>query len=228
MSSQTPNINLTLPTGAEKVSRQIINDNNTKIDTAIGTLNSNIGNLKYIENPSSVQEITNALPTTGNTAVVFFSGEVATLFNTSGANYGIFTKGASTPRWDYVFAKQNGIFDIGNIQYNNNTPAITSHQINIANTISKVGEFTIAANSSKSFTLPSDGVYLLAGYGSAVALQSGVFLIGGYSTASRCSVANLTGITSVSINASNTSSLTFTASNNNQDNSITFNIIKLR
>lgn len=45
MSSQTPNINLTLPTGAEKVSRQIINDNNTKIDTAIGTLNSNISSL---------------------------------------------------------------------------------------------------------------------------------------------------------------------------------------
>ena len=42
MSSQTPNINLTLPTGLERVSRQIINDNNTKIDTAIGTLNSNI------------------------------------------------------------------------------------------------------------------------------------------------------------------------------------------
>lgn len=36
MSSQTPNIGLTLPTGSENVSRQIINDNNTKIDTAIG------------------------------------------------------------------------------------------------------------------------------------------------------------------------------------------------
>lgn len=45
MSSQTPNINLTLPTGLEKVSRQIINDNNTKIDTAIGALNSNINTL---------------------------------------------------------------------------------------------------------------------------------------------------------------------------------------
>ena len=42
MSSQTPNINLTLPTGVEKVSRQIINDNNTKIDTAVGTLNNNM------------------------------------------------------------------------------------------------------------------------------------------------------------------------------------------
>lgn len=36
MSSQTPNIGLTLPTGSENVSRQIINENNTKIDTAIG------------------------------------------------------------------------------------------------------------------------------------------------------------------------------------------------
>lgn len=39
MSSQTPNLNLVLPVGTEKVSRQIINDNNTKIDTAVG-LNS--------------------------------------------------------------------------------------------------------------------------------------------------------------------------------------------
>ena len=36
MSSQTPNLNLVLPVGTEKVSRQIINDNNTKIDTAVG------------------------------------------------------------------------------------------------------------------------------------------------------------------------------------------------
>lgn len=37
MSSQTPNLNLVLPVGTEKVSRQIINDNNTKIDTAVGS-----------------------------------------------------------------------------------------------------------------------------------------------------------------------------------------------
>lgn len=35
MSSQTPNIGLTLPIGSEKVSRQIINENNTKIDAAV-------------------------------------------------------------------------------------------------------------------------------------------------------------------------------------------------
>ena len=54
MASTTPNIRLTLPTGAEKVSRQIINDNNTKIDTAIGTLNSNLGS------PSSASSVTGA------------------------------------------------------------------------------------------------------------------------------------------------------------------------
>ena len=38
MASTTPNIGLTLPTGAEKVSRQIINDNNTIIDGKIGAV----------------------------------------------------------------------------------------------------------------------------------------------------------------------------------------------
>lgn len=45
MSSQTPNLNLVLPVGTEKVSRQIINDNNTKIDTAVGSNSSAIANL---------------------------------------------------------------------------------------------------------------------------------------------------------------------------------------
>lgn len=38
MASTTPNIGLTLPTGAEKVSRQIINDNNTLIDGKMGAV----------------------------------------------------------------------------------------------------------------------------------------------------------------------------------------------
>ena len=65
MSSQTPNINLTLPTGAENVSRQIINDNNTKIDTAIGTLNSKLtkpSNISYGDIiGTSLQQIETAL-----------------------------------------------------------------------------------------------------------------------------------------------------------------------
>lgn len=39
MSSQTPNLNLTLPVGTEKVSRQIINENMTKIDQYCGAIN---------------------------------------------------------------------------------------------------------------------------------------------------------------------------------------------
>lgn len=45
MSSQTPNLNLVLPVGTENVSRQIINDNNTKIDTAVGDNSDAIANL---------------------------------------------------------------------------------------------------------------------------------------------------------------------------------------
>lgn len=45
MSSQTPNLNLVLPVGTEKVSRQIINDNNTKIDTAVGNNSDAIANI---------------------------------------------------------------------------------------------------------------------------------------------------------------------------------------
>ena len=66
MASSTPNINLTLPVGSEHVSRQIINDNFTKIDTAIGAvpsgqslqgeadaLNNNIATLGGIINGSN-------------------------------------------------------------------------------------------------------------------------------------------------------------------------------
>lgn len=59
MASTTPNIGLTLPTGAEKVSRQIINNNNTKIDTAIGTLNGKILNRQnrtYVSTVSAFNE----------------------------------------------------------------------------------------------------------------------------------------------------------------------------
>lgn len=38
MATQTPNLGLTLPIGTENVSRQVINTNNTKIDTAFGAI----------------------------------------------------------------------------------------------------------------------------------------------------------------------------------------------
>ena len=100
--------------------------------------------------------------------------------------------------------------------------------ITVAKLLASSSSFTIPASGSTAFMLPSDGVYILAGYGSAVQIQNVVFIIGGYSTASRCSVVNLTGNNIVTINSSNTSSLTFTASNSQANNSITLNIIKLR
>lgn len=42
MATTTPNLGLTLPTGTEKVSRQIINDNMQLIDTAVGEVDTKI------------------------------------------------------------------------------------------------------------------------------------------------------------------------------------------
>lgn len=46
MATQTPNLGLTLPIGTENVSRQVINDNNTIIDTAVGDTNGAIAKLQ--------------------------------------------------------------------------------------------------------------------------------------------------------------------------------------
>jgi hypothetical protein len=56
MSTQTPNLNLVLPVGAENVSRQIVNDNNTKIDTFAGTTNSAI---TTINDKLTLSQVTN-------------------------------------------------------------------------------------------------------------------------------------------------------------------------
>ena len=87
--------------------------------------------------------------------------------------------------------------------------------------------FTVNKSSSANFTLPGDGVYLLAGFGSTVALNSAVFLIGGYTSASRCTVTNLSGVSQITITNTNTSALTFTASNASTSNSVTFRLIQL-
>ena len=92
MASTTPNINLTLPTGAEKVSRQIINDNNTKIDTAIGTLNSNLAPLT-----NGIQRITTS--STVSHTLTFSNGTVALIgvASANGQAYGLYyaVKGTS-------------------------------------------------------------------------------------------------------------------------------------
>ena len=57
MSSQTPNLNLVLPVGTEHVSRQIINDNNTKIDTAVGANSTAIAKLNYVATLNSTNDL---------------------------------------------------------------------------------------------------------------------------------------------------------------------------
>ena len=58
MSSQTPNLDLVLPVGTEKVSRQIINDNNTKIDTAVGSNSDAIANLSGYDKTAWIGNVT--------------------------------------------------------------------------------------------------------------------------------------------------------------------------
>ena len=44
MATVTPNLNLELPLGTENVSRQLINSNNTKIDTFAGNVQEELDN----------------------------------------------------------------------------------------------------------------------------------------------------------------------------------------
>lgn len=77
MASSTPNINLTLPVGSEKVSRQVINDNNTKIDNAIGALPSgqNLqGEIESLNNKLTRTHLTTA--TDLNTLLALSTGNV--------------------------------------------------------------------------------------------------------------------------------------------------------
>lgn len=76
MSSQTPNLNLVLPVGTEKVSRQIINDNNTKIDTAVGA------------NSTAIAKVQNGL--------AFIVGNTNTTGSTLAVGQFIYVKGHST------------------------------------------------------------------------------------------------------------------------------------
>lgn len=100
MSSQTPNINLTLPTGAENVSRQIINDNNTKIDTAIGTLNGNL--TKSIKSVCPIAE--------GNTHSAFVAGNIIYI-----RNHPTLTEGSYTVT---QYVAQNATLSDSNVTYN--------------------------------------------------------------------------------------------------------------
>ena len=54
------------------------------------------------------------------------------------------------------------------------------------NTVQKIADYIVPTNGNISITLPSDGQYILCGWGSAVAMNSIMFIIGGYATASRC------------------------------------------
>ena len=86
MASTTPNIGLTLPTGAEKVSRQIINDNNTIIDGKMGAVpgGQNLqGEIDALNSNLSISEgtVTNVVtPTRSDVFKCYKTGHVVQVF----------------------------------------------------------------------------------------------------------------------------------------------------
>lgn len=226
----TPNLGLRIPLGTDPASVDDINYNSNALDTAIGDIGSTsvADQLGAYNSSLSSTQAGMAIVVNGNTAPRnITAGQYLFIKNHSSLSAGGYHATANiangaTITSSNVAADADGVVNGAFSALNSNITNLSEHKIGI------VGTFTVAGGGSTSFTLPSDGVYLLAGYGSLIALQNGVFLIGGYVTASRCSVVNLSGIQAVSIDASNTSSLTFTATNSSSNNSIEFNIIKLK
>lgn len=93
MASTTPNIGLTLPTGAEKVSRQIINANNTIIDSKMGAVPSG----------KNLQGEINALNSKIVTTIISSQTSIVALANTveSGETRKFYVDNASTTLTDY-------------------------------------------------------------------------------------------------------------------------------
>lgn len=87
--------------------------------------------------------------------------------------------------------------------------------------------FTIAANSSITIQANSSRIMcLLFGVSDSQYVASIAYLIGGYVTASRCVVTNLSGLTGVTINASSTTDMKFVITNT-QNFSVSFSIYNL-
>lgn len=101
MSSQTPNLNLVLPVGTEKVSRQIINDNNTKIDTAVGSNSDAITNLsnKVSKEVTNLNDQITNIPENGNEFAYYGS----TASNKPGVNSG-YVQATKIGNWALQFA----------------------------------------------------------------------------------------------------------------------------
>ena len=206
------NLGLYLPTRDDYISvKRDISDNMEIIDSAVGANTIGVANIDSGLAYVAVKVGNNWQIPSGKTAQI---GDYVIVNGVFGHATAVLTGGSTNivENTNWV-AETNGVLN-----------SIAS-QISVA--IRVVGSFTVPANSNQTFTLPSDGVYMLTGFGSAVAINNVVFLIGGYATASRCSVVNLTGQSTITINSSNTSSLTFTAYNGQANNSITLNIIKL-
>lgn len=91
---------------------------------------TNLGAALVLESPASIQTIIDALPNTGNTAVVTGASAISSALGTSGTVYGVFCR-ASSSRIDFQVARQTGLLIVGKIELSGSSYTITTHKLDI-------------------------------------------------------------------------------------------------
>ena len=106
MASTTPNIGLTLPVGTERVSRQTINENNTKIDQKIGPVGDTDLQTQINSLNSNKAEINTAYSFDGTPDD---NGFIVTNLPLSSNFYPIAAIRPSRQGWVYFFTRYNNL-----------------------------------------------------------------------------------------------------------------------
>lgn len=119
-------------------------------------VNSKIDGFKYLNGLTSVQQVIDALPNTGDAAVVVASGTMSAEYGSSGVTYGIFTHATAT-RYDFIMAKQNGFIIIGNATISGSSYTLTIYNGTIGRGWTKIKDFTTdgGGDYATSITIPS-------------------------------------------------------------------------
>lgn len=116
---------------------------------------------------------------------------------------------ASNNVQDAIDEVAEGISSVSNIAQG----LISTKQDKITSLSNICTKISLLANTTKTITVTSDGAsrvgFIVYSVGAQGNLAPIMYLVGGYVTASRCSVTNISGKTGVTIDASSTTGLTF-------------------
>lgn len=153
MSSSTPNIALTLPVGGEHVSRQIINDNNTKIDTYAGKVNTGLDGLR-----DGI-----AIVADGNTHAAITSGQFVYVKNHQTLSEGLYTASTNIAANAALSGSNLTADPKGGL---NALSEQIGNYITVVNSIKdKTSSSTNFEYTGNSVTIPANSFFSLEGYG---------------------------------------------------------------